>query len=122
MLTAHLRFWITALADLVPARQVTVSYTVFGFPPLAQRLTDTVLPDLEAALPGNVTIKEDPGRQHGRDYYYERGAIKIYVDDGEVGDGGFTNWTARLNNDAKERCFTSCVSTERLAALTPGTG
>ena len=36
----------------------------------------------------------------------------------EIGDGGFTDWTAQLNNDAKERCLTSCVSTERLAALT----
>jgi hypothetical protein len=117
-LTTHLRFWIAALADLVPARDVTVSYTVFGFPPLAQRLTDTVLPALEPALPGNVTIKEEPDRQHGRGYY-ERGAIKIYVAGQEIGDGGFTDWTAQLTSDAKERCFTSCVSTERLAALAP---
>lgn len=118
MLITHLRFWIEAVADLVPDREVTVSYTMLGFPPLAQRMTDTVLPALEPALPGNVSIDEDPGRQHGRGYY-ERGAIKIYVDGGEVGDGGFTDWTARLRNDAKERCFTSCVSTERLAALAP---
>jgi hypothetical protein len=36
----------------------------------------------------------------------------------EIGDGGFTGWTAQLNNDAKERRFTSCMSTERLTALT----
>jgi hypothetical protein len=60
---------------------------------------------------------EDPDRQHGRGYY-ERAAIKLHVDDLEIGDGGFTDWTAQLNNDAKERCFTSCVSIERLAALT----
>lgn len=117
-LATHVRFWIAALADLLPDRDVTVSYTVFGFPPLAQRLTDTVLPALEAVLPGNVTLKEEPGREHGRGYY-ERGAIKIYVDGQEIGDGGFTGWTAQLTSDAKERCFTSCVSTERLAALTP---
>lgn len=115
LLGLHLRFWIAALAELVPARPAEVSFTVFGFPPLAQRMDDTVLPGL-APLPGNVTIKEDPDRQHGRGYY-QRGAVKVYADGQEIGDGGFTDWTARLNNDAKERCFTSCIATERLAAL-----
>jgi len=115
-LSTHLRFWITALADLVPERSATVTYTIFGFPPLAERMKDTVLPAIEP-LPGNVAIEEDPDRQHGRGYY-ERGAIKVYVDGQEIGDGGFTDWTAQLTSDAKERCFTSCLSTERLTALT----
>jgi hypothetical protein len=40
-------------------------------------------------------------------------------DDGEVdlGDGGTTDWTAQLLGDAKERCVTSCVATERLLTL-----
>jgi hypothetical protein len=33
-----------------------------------------------------------------------------------LGDGGLTDWTARLLGDAKERCLTSCISVERLAA------
>ena len=114
-LVTHLRFWIAALADLVPSRRATVSYTVFDFPPLAERIKDTVLPAIEP-LPGNVTIEEDPDREHGRGYY-ERGAIKLYVDGQEIGDGGFTDWTAQLTSDAKERCFTSCLSTERLTAF-----
>jgi hypothetical protein len=121
MLATHLRFWTTALADLVPGRHAEVSYTVFGFPPLADRLRDTVLPALQDPLPSNVTIAEDPARTHARGYY-ERGAIKIHVAAGdgwqEIGDGGFTDWTAQFNNDAKERCFTSCIATERLAELT----
>ena len=131
MLVTHLRFWTAALADLIrgprgprgsrgprgiPGRCATVSYTVFGSPPLAERIADTVLPALEP-LPPAITVSEDPDRQHGRGYY-ERGAIKIYVDGQEIGDGGFTDWTAQLTSDAKERCFTSCLSTERLAALT----
>lgn len=119
-LVTHLRFWIAALAALVPGRRATVTYTVFGFPPLAERMKDTVLPVLEP-LPGNVTIDEDPDRQHGRGYY-ERGAIKVFVDGQEIGDGGFTDWTAQLTTDAKERCFTSCLSTERLTALAPLAG
>jgi hypothetical protein len=116
MLITHLTFWTAALGAIAQGRDATLSYTVFGFPPLTERIKDTVLPAIQP-LPGNVTLTEDPDRQHGRGYY-ERGAIKLYVDDMEIGDGGFTDWTAQLNNDAKERCFTSCMSTERLAALT----
>jgi hypothetical protein len=117
MLITHLKFWTAVLGAVAEGHDATLSYTVFGFPPLAERIKDTVLPGVEP-LPGNVTLTEDPDRQHARGYY-ERGAIKLYVDGMDVGDGGFTDWTAQLNNDAKERCFTSCVSTERLAALTP---
>jgi hypothetical protein len=116
MLTTHLKFWTAALGAIAHGRHATVAYTVFGFPPLTERIKDTVLPAVQP-LPENVTQKEDPDRQHGRGYY-ERAAVKLYVDDMEIGDGGFTDWTAQLNNDAKERCFTSCISTERLAGFT----
>jgi len=119
MLTTHLRFWARALAELVPGRRAAVRYTVFGFPPLHERMRDTVLPALQP-LPGGVAVDEDASRERARGYY-ERGAIRIDVeadrDWREVGDGGFTDWTARLLNDAKERCLISCVSTERLTAL-----
>jgi len=119
MLISHLRFWSRALSDLLPGRRVAVRYTVFGFPPLHDRIHDTVLPGMRP-LPEAVIIEEDPGRERGRGYY-QRGAIQLDVDASghwhEVGDGGFTDWTARFLGNAKERCFTSCVSTERLAAL-----
>ena len=105
---------------------MTISYTVFGFPPLKERVHDTVLPAL-APLPAAITIEEDPARQRARGYY-ERGALRIDIPAGagqdqglrEVGDGGFTDWTARLRGDAKERCLISCVSTERMTALAAG--
>ncbi len=119
MLTAHLRFWSQALSELLPGRRVAVQYTVFGFPPLHQRMHDTVLPAV-TPWPGLVTIREDPARERARGYY-ERGAIRVDVESDagwqEVGDGGFTDWTAQLLNDAKERTFISCASTERLTAL-----
>jgi hypothetical protein len=119
LLTSHLRFWGRALSEVVPARRVALRYTVFGFPPLHERMRDTVLPALRP-LPGRVAVDEDAGRQRALGYY-ERAAIRIdaEADDAwqEVGDGGFTDWTARLLNDAKERCLISCVSTGRLAAL-----
>jgi hypothetical protein len=115
LLTAHLRFWTRALADLLQGRDAMVSWTAFGFPPLAERMRDTVLPAL-GALPPGVTVAEDPGRERARGYY-ERGAILIDAAGGEVGDGGFTDWTARLLGNAKERCLISCAATERLAAV-----
>ena len=119
MLTSHLRFWARALSDALPTRRSALRYTVFGFPPLHERIRDTVLPALDP-LPRGIIIDEDPDRERARGYY-QRGAIRIDADaDGdfrEIGDGGFTDWTARLLNDAKERCLISCVSTERLAAL-----
>jgi hypothetical protein len=119
MLTTHLQFWSRALSAVVPARRVALRYTVFGFPPLHERMRDTVLPALQP-LPRGVAVDEDASRERARGYY-GRGAIRIDVEAEagwqEVGDGGFTDWTAQLLNDAKERCFISCVSTERLAAL-----
>jgi hypothetical protein len=129
LLTTHLRFWARALGELLPARRSAVRYTVFGFPPLHERIGDTVLPALHP-LPPAVAVDEDPSRERARGYY-QRGAIRIEAEaDGhwqEVGDGGFTDWTARLLNDAKERCLISCIATERLAALAgpgrrPGAG
>jgi hypothetical protein len=129
LLTTHLRFWARALAELLPARRAALRYTVFGFPPLHERMRDTVLPALDP-LPRAVAVDEDASRERARGYY-QRGAIRVDVEaDGdwrEVGDGGFTDWTARLLNDAKERCLISCVSTERLTALAvpgdrPGSG
>ena len=119
LLIAHLRYWSRALAELLPGRRSTVSYTVFGFPPLRERIDDTILPALRP-LPEGVAVAEDPHRQRARGYY-ERGALRIDIaaDAGplEVGDGGFTDWTAQLRGDAKERCLISCVSTERMTAL-----
>jgi hypothetical protein len=92
-----------------------VHWTAFGFPPLAERMADTVLPALRPLPPG-VTIAEDAARDRARGYY-ERGALRIDAGDGEVGDGGFTDWTAQLLDDAKERCLISCAATERLAGL-----
>jgi hypothetical protein len=119
LLTAHLKFWGDALSELLPHRRAAVRWTVFGFAPLRERMSDTVLPAV-TPLPGGITIDEDPARERARGYY-ERGAIRIDVagDGGwqEVGDGGFTSWTAQLLGDAKERTLITCASTERLAAL-----
>ena len=70
-----------------------------------------------------MEVVEDPHREHGRAYYVDA-ALRFTARDGgevlELGDGGFTPWTAQLTGDAKERCLVSCLSTERLATLVAG--
>jgi hypothetical protein len=46
--------------------------------------------------------------------YYQRAAFKVWVDDLPLGDGGFTDWTARIRNDRRERLVTSAIGTEML--------
>jgi hypothetical protein len=119
MLTDHLRFWAGVFSDLLPSRRAVLEVSVFDSPALLERLHDTVLPGL-APLPETIVIEEHPERQRARGYY-GLGAVRAAVQDGadwvEIGDGGFTDWTASLTADAKERCLISCVSTERLTQL-----
>ena len=62
----------------------------------------------------------DRDREAGRGYYREL-CYKINVWVGgywmEVGDGGFTDWTARLTANNKERLLISGVGIDRVAAL-----
>ena len=85
---------------------------------LRERLHESVLPDLE--LDPAVTVVEDTGRERGRTYY-SLGALRVVAQtpDGELelGDGGFTDWTAKLTHNSKELCLTSCLATERVATL-----
>jgi hypothetical protein len=117
MLTDHLRFWSRALGELVPHHRPWLTVTAFGPSALAERLDDTVRPAVQE-------VRVDPGRTKGAGYYGDVAiGLRALVGDREtdLGDGGTTDWTARLLGDAKERCVVSCVATERLAELSrPG--
>lgn len=111
LLVRHLTFWRTVLAELARTAAPRLHLTVLD-PVVGERLADTVRP----ALPvDGVPLHDEPGRERGRGYY-RAAALRLTVADGalEVGDGGFTDWTARLLGDAKERCLVSCLATERL--------
>ncbi|MET8834850.1 hypothetical protein ABZV78_13180 [Micromonospora sp. NPDC004540] len=112
LLARHLTFWRTVLAELAGSAAPALHVTVLDDAVLADRLADTVRP----ALTGDVVpLRDEPERERGRGYY--RGvALRLTLADGarEVGDGGLTDWTARLTGDAKERCLVSCLATERL--------
>ena len=114
LLVKHLRFWGEAVSALIN-HEVMVDLTVID-DALGERIRDTVQPQLRA-----LHLRDSPGRTQGIGYY-RSAAFKIILgsDDGtesELGDGGFTAWTATLTADAKERCLISCVSSERLAQL-----
>jgi hypothetical protein len=107
LLLDHLGFWHDVLGD-----RARFTFTTFGPSAVRERIVDTVRPALKAEF------AEDTEREKGSNYYADA-AIGIATTDGELGDGGFTTWTAELLGDAKERCLISCISTERLTALRP---
>ncbi|MEU8262087.1 hypothetical protein AB0C02_15855 [Micromonospora sp. NPDC048999] len=111
LLARHLAWWRTVLAELAPAAAPRLHVTVLD-PVVGERLADTVRPALTV---DGVPLLDEPERQRGRGYYIGC-AMRLTLRDGalEVGDGGFTDWTARLTGDAKERCLVSCLATERL--------
>ena len=85
---------------------------------------ERIAADTAAALASaDAEIVTDRDRAGGRGYYRDVCFKVNALADGavvEIGDGGFTDWTARLLNDAKERCLISCLSTERMTALAAG--
>jgi len=119
MLIEHIGFWARAIGELLPDRQAVIEFSAFDSLVLLERFHDTVVPALDP-LPGTVVIEERPERQRARGYY-SAGAVCLTAGDGsdrvEIGDGGFTTWTAQLTADAKECCLISCVSTERLTEI-----
>ncbi|MDG4780418.1 hypothetical protein O7614_12275 [Micromonospora sp. WMMD961] len=113
LLNRHLTYWQTVLSELVPAAAPRLHVTTFDDDVVRERLADTVRPALDA---GVVPLVDEPERRRGRGYYIGC-ALRITLLDGslEIGDGGLTDWTARLSGDTKERCLVSCLATERLA-------
>jgi len=116
LMSAHIEAWHGVLTELLPPTSVSFGYTVFREGATAERVRDQVLPTLTAS---GVDLRE-VGHRSGADYYGDL-ALAVNVVDGptyvELGDGGLTAWTSRLMSDAKERCFISCLATERLASL-----
>ncbi|WP_030335045.1 hypothetical protein [Micromonospora parva] len=113
LLTRHLTYWRTVLAELAPDAAPQLHVTTFDDDVVRERLADTVRPALDG---GGVPLVDEPERTRARGYYTGCALrITLLGGDLEIGDGGLTDWTARLNGDAKERCLVSCLATERLA-------
>lgn len=105
MLLDHLGFWAEVLGE-----EAQLTFTTLAPTAVRERIDDTVRPALK------VDFVEDLDRTKGSNYYSGT-ALGIGQAGAELGDGGFTRWTADLLGDAKERCLISCASTERLTAI-----
>jgi hypothetical protein len=118
MIVDHLRFYAAAIAAAAPDTEAELTVSTFERTAVDERLDDLV-PALDRFGP-TVVVSRDRERTHGRGYYTSH-ALRIELTTAtgatiNLGDGGLTDWTARLLGDAKERCLTSCISVERLAA------
>ncbi len=123
LLTRHLLAWRAVCAQLPAGLAVTVELAAWDSA-LAERVDDTVLPAVETDERFRVVLTPERTRARG---YYSAGALLITArapgdEPVELGDGGFTDWTARLTSNAKELCLVSCLSTERALDLTREAG
>lgn len=135
------RFEREAVAE--HARSLAVGLTAAGLRPVQLAVTplsaagETIAAAVSAELgDGWVEVVLDRDRQAGRGYYRDLCfKLNVAVDerahrgpaDGsaraawtEVGDGGFTDWTARLTASAKERLLISGVGIDRVLMVATG--
>ncbi|MGH3278229.1 MAG: hypothetical protein ACRDNW_03735, partial [Trebonia sp.] len=104
------------LETLLPHRQPHIELSVFDNLVLAERLTGTIRPGLAGRT---AFLTDKPDRTHGRGYYTGF-ALRVTADQGEteLGDGGFTTWTAQLTHAVAP--MTDFTGSRRPAL--PGTG
>ena len=81
--------------------------------------------DPSAASSAVAEVVTDRDRAGGRGYYRDLCfKVNALVDGAqeEIGDGGFTDWTAQLLANGKERLLITGYGTDRLASFAAGTG
>jgi hypothetical protein len=114
-LAEHLRFAVAGLSAAgVPRAQVALT-------PLSdagERIVALVAADL-AGLPAEIIVDRDraAGRGYYRDACFKVNALASGQEAVEIGDGGCTDWTARLLASKKERLLISGYGLDRLALL-----
>jgi hypothetical protein len=114
-LAGHLRFAFAGLqAAGVPRAQVALT-------PLSEA-GEQIVAAVAAALTGlSAEVIMDRDRATGRGYYrdacFKVNALVSGQEAVEIGDGGYTDWTARLLASRKERLLISGYGLDRLAML-----
>jgi hypothetical protein len=117
----QLRFGVAALRA-AGVRRVQVALTPLS--DAGERLADELTGGLgaPAGVVPDADIVLDEDRAGGRGYYRDLCfKVNALVEGGgaeEIGDGGLTDWTARLLANGKERLLISGYGTDRLAAVT----
>jgi hypothetical protein len=113
-LAEHLRFAVAGLhAAGLPGAQVALT-------PLSEageRITAAAAAEL-ASLPADIVTDHDraTGRGYYRDVCFKVNALVNGIP-AEIGDGGFTDWTAKLLASNKERLLISGYGLDQLAVL-----
>lgn len=112
-LAEHLRFAVAGLraADLPQIRVALTPLSEAG-----ERTAAAIAVEL-SGLPADIVTDDD--RASGRGYYRDLCfKVNALVDGAitEIGDGGFTDWTAKLMANRKERLLISGYGLDRIAA------
>jgi hypothetical protein len=117
-LELHVEFYLRALRAYlgyeIPLRVAITDFSAEGSSsPLIDQLCVKVNKDFPATI-----CEADQQRTSGRGYYvnlcfhvYFQNVEGQYV---EVGDGGVVDWTQKLLSNAKERCVTSGIGSDRV--------
>jgi hypothetical protein len=120
-LREHLRWHVDVIARHAPQSALNVTVTDLSGGGRRAVLDEQVLQPLRAEW-STVDVAFDDQRQAGRNYYTDVCfAVHAVMPDGSrpsLSDGGFTDWTAHLLADSKERLLISGLGSERLLGLT----
>jgi hypothetical protein len=117
-LVIHIEFYLRALraylGNDIPLR---VAITDFSAEGKLSPLIDEICAKVSKNFPA-TTCEPDQKRESGRGYYVNL-CYHIYFanaagQDVEIGDGGVVDWTQKLLNNAKERCVTSGIGSDRV--------
>jgi hypothetical protein len=116
-LREHVRWHVRVITEHAPRLAIEVLVTDLSAGARRAILDERLLRPMQADWP-DVDAAFDDERSAGRGYYTEACfAINAVHPDGSrsnLSDGGFTDWTARLLADAKERLLISGLGSERL--------
>jgi hypothetical protein len=118
-LAEHLRFAVAGLGAAGLRAQVALT-------PLSEageRIAAATAAEL-AAVPADIVMDHEraAGRGYYRDVCFKVNSPVNGAPAAEIGDGGFTDWTARLLASKKERLLISGYGLDRLAVLTDDKG
>jgi len=118
-LARQLRF---AVAGLAAADLPRVQVALTPLSEAGRQIAETVAAEL-AAAPADIVTDHDrvAGRGYYRDVCFKVNALVDGVPT-EIGDGGFTDWTAKLLASKKERLLISGYGLDRLAGLITSEG
>lgn len=119
-LREHLDWHVRVLYGHAPGIAVEVLVTDLSDGRRSACLDSELLRPMRATWPA-VAWGFDVERHAGRNYYSDACfAVHAVRSDGwrvNLGDGGFTDWTAKLLADRKERLLISGLGSERLLSL-----